>query len=276
MLKKLKTIVLVLAVTIGSGLLISSYVKARHLLPPPAASMATNADEFQILRGEDNFQPDQIARVIISAPEVAEIGELVRFDLSESVAQAFKWIMVPETVDFETYCDGQRAVFSARKPGSYMFIVGCAYDSTVDVATHIVIVKGSLDDPDDPDDPDDVYPNITKPDTNASFDQWVSYWCSINKCSKNETEKLAGSFESIATQIAAGILQKVDDIIKTTAEANREALGESLSDWLPVLQKFQATMKKLAEQGKLSTPDQHQALWAEIAKGLRYYGSLFN
>ena len=75
-------------------------------------------------------------------------------------------------------------------------------------------------------------------------------------------------------QISAGTLQEASDIIEATAEANRAAVGDSLSGWMPVLQQLQTSMKKLAGQGKLSTPAQHEALWLDIAKGLRNYISL--
>lgn len=272
--KKLQTVVLLLATAVGSGLLISSYVNLQYSPPSPVVNTITNNVGDLIFRGDDDVQPGKIAKVVIDVQEVAEVGELVRFDLTKSVAQSFKWILVPDIVDFEIYDGGQRAVFSARKPGDYMFIIGCGYEGTVDVAIHIVTVEGPVD-PVDPVNPDN-YPVIPQPDVNAGIDKWIPYWCSINKRPKDETEKLAGSFESVAAQIAAGILQKTDDIIKATADANRRALGDSLLEWVPVLQELQTTMKTLAGQGKLSTPDQHQALWGEIAKGLRYYESVFD
>lgn len=269
--KKLQTIALTLAVAAGSGLLISSYVNLQYSPLPPNVNTITNNPGDLILRDDDDIQPGKVAKVVVDVQEVAEVGELVRFDLTKSIAQSFKWILVPDAVDFEIYDGGQRAVFSARKPGDYMFIIGCGYEGTVDIAIHIVTVEGPID----PIDPDN-YPIIPRPDVNAGIDQWTSHWCSINKRPKDEAEKLAGSFEGVAAQIAAGVLQKADDIIKATSNANRMALGNSLSEWVPVLQELQTTMKTLAGQGKLSTPDQHQALWGEIAKGLRYYESVFN
>ena len=135
-------------------------------------------------------------------------------------------------------------------------------------------VEGAVD-PIDPVDPED-YPVVEEPAANSGLGEWVTYWCSINKRPKSETVKLADSFEGVAAQIAAGTLQRADEIIKATASANRAALGNSLPDWLPVLREVQSVMKTLATQGKLSTPSQHQALWGEIAEGLQRYESLFN
>ena len=128
--KKFQTVALLLAVTIGTGLLVSPYVNARRTTPPPTASETTDVKCVNILRGDDT-EPGETAKVVIHAQEMAEIGELVRFDLTSSVARSFMWLMVPEEIDFEIYDNGQRAVFSARKPGDYMFIVACAYEDTV-------------------------------------------------------------------------------------------------------------------------------------------------
>ena len=88
--------------------------------------------------------------------------------------------------------------------------------------------------------------------------------------------KLAESFESIAAQISAGALQTATEITGATAEVNRQALGEALPKWLPVLRELQTAMKNLATEGKLSTPDQHRDLWLNIAQGLRLYVALFD
>ena len=262
--KNIRTAVFLLAVTVSAGLLISPYVNARPLLPSPTASTTTSGANIHILHQDYVVQPDHIAHIVIKAQDTAEVGELVRFDLSDSAAQSYKWILVPESVDFETYRDGEAAVFSARKPGEYMFIVACAYNGSVDVATHIVTVGGGIPD----------VPDVSKPDTVAGIDKWAVYWCSTNELPSEEAKKLADSFEAVSAQIAAGILQEADEIIAATAVANRKALGDSLSDWMPVLQELQAVMQEKAEQGELSTPDQHQVLWKEIAKGLRNYASI--
>jgi hypothetical protein len=262
--KNIRTVMFLLAVTVSAGLLISPYFNARPLLPSPTASTTTSGANVRILHRDDDIQLD-VAHIVIEAQEVAEVGELVRFDLSESTAQSYKWILVPESVDFETFRDGEVAVFSARKPGKYMFIVACAYNGSVDVAIHVVIVKKKSG----PDEPD-----VSKPDAVAGIDKWAVYWCATNKLPSDEAKKLAGSFEAISAQIAAGTLQKASEIIAATANANRKALGASLPDWLPVLRELQAAMKEKAEQGELLTPDQHKVLWKKIAEGLRNYASL--
>jgi hypothetical protein len=265
--KRFQVAVFLLAVTVSSGLLISPYINMQHLTSP-AADVTING--VQILCEDDELPPDAVAQLILNCQDFAEVGELVRFDVSESVASSFKWLMIPDSVDFEICANGQHAVFSARKPGDYEFIIACGCNDTVDVIRHIITVKRVA-----PPGPDE-YPNISKPNANAELDKWVAYWCAVNKRPKDGADRLAGSFESIAAQIAAGVLQTANDIIQASAEANRNALGDSLLDWVPVLRELQTIMRTLAEQGKLSNPSQHQAVWEMIAKGLRHYISLFN
>lgn len=212
---------------------------------------------------------DDVAEVVMRAQGEAEVGELVRLDLTGSVATSFKWLMVPATVDFQSYNNGENAHFSARKTGSYMFIVACAYGGTVDVMIHTVVVTGATA-------PDGAtYPEIALPQVDAPVNNWVAYWCATNRRPKEEAKRLAASFENVATQIAAGVIQDPAEIITATAIANRAALGASLTSWIPVLEQLQARMKEQADAGELTTADEHRATWLVIAKGLREYVALF-
>jgi hypothetical protein len=217
--------------------------------------------------GESDPQDDG-AKIVIKAQTTAEIGELVRFDVSASRAEAFKWILVPESVDFEVYNDGRRATFSAREDGEYMFIVACAYESTVDVKTHIVVVGNPGPKPDD-------YPRVPRPDSEAALGEWVPYWCALTLRPEEDALKLAESFDGVAATIAAGVNTTPAEIIKATGDSNRQALGDSVEDWKPFLLSLQNEFKKRAAAGTLVSPDQHAEMWREIATGLRAYADLF-
>jgi hypothetical protein len=208
------------------------------------------------------------ARISIQAPAEAEIGELVRLDVSDSCAESYKWILVPKSVDFEVYDNGQRAVFSARKAGEYMFIVACAYEGTVDVAIHVIRVGNPTPKPGD-------YPSVTKPEAKAAITEWLPYWCSLTVRTEAETRKLAGCFDGIAATISAGVYTTPEEIIKATREATREALGDSLESWKPVLLSLQDEFKARANAGTLASPEQHADLWRKVAAGLRVYADLF-
>jgi hypothetical protein len=248
-----------------------------NVVMAPAVEETVTPDvygELTILKDDEEVDPvADVAQVVVNAQELGEVGELIRFDVSESNAESFKWLLVPESVDFEVYDDGKRAVFSARKPGEYMFIVACAYKGTVDVTTHVVTIVGPDPQP-DPDDPDE-YPVVPKPAEGASLVEWMPYWCSQAKRPKDETMRLAASFESVAATISAGVNTTPQEIIAATGDANRQALGASMQAWMPVLQNLQAVLKTRAEVGTLTTADQHAEAWREIAEGLRGYAALF-
>jgi hypothetical protein len=211
------------------------------------------------------------ARLVIKGPTKGVVGELIRLDVSNSCGQSFKWLLVPESVDFEVYDNGRRAVFSARKTGKYMFIMACALEDTVDVATHIVtIVK-----PGEPD-PNKEYPKVDKPIAGSDLAKMLPYWCSLAKREREEALALAESFEGIAAAIAAGAYTTPEEISKATGDANRTALKTSLDSWLPVLSKLQTELRRRSNIGELKTPEQHAEAWREIAEGLLAYASMFN
>jgi hypothetical protein len=194
----------------------------------------------------------QQAKVILEAPVKGRVGELLRFDLSKSIADSVKWRLVPDCADFESYDNGRKAVFSARAPGEYMFIVAVAKGGTVDVITHVVKIEGPPKEP-------------TSPDLSL----WIPYWLYSLQLDKTEAIALAEGFEATAARITP--LSTPKGIIEATAEANRTALGASIGAWRPLLTKLQSAMKNRATQGLLATPEQHKEMWLEIAQGLRKY-----
>ena len=191
------------------------------------------------------------AQVVLIAPDSCRVGELVRLDVSDSTADSFQWVLVPEShPDFLTYDDGAKAVFSARAPGTYRFIVACAKGGTVDVITHVIKVIGPPDLP-----------------TTDDLSAWVPFWMWAAQLPKEECDLLAASFEGIAAR--AHELTEPEDWLKLTAETNREVLGDRLQAWIPILKKIGAALRKRAESGAMSTPEEHAEAWLEIAEGLR-------
>lgn len=191
---------------------------------------------------------ENVAKVVLTTPPAASVGELVRLDASGSAAASFKWLA--PTSDFEVIDGGRRAIFSARKAGEYQFTLAVALADTVDVQTFTIRVEGPL-----------------APPTTDSLEDWVAYWKSEMSLPKPQLEALAASFEQISGQMT--VLAKPEAIIKATAEANRAALGADLPQFVPLLQKIQAALQKKAQSGQLTTPEQHTAVWQEIARGLR-------
>ncbi len=191
------------------------------------------------------------AKVVLNAPSQARVGELVRLDAAESVADSFEWLLVPQTCpDFETYDAGRKAVFSARAEGEYVFIVAVAKGGTVDVVRHVLRVVGPPPMP-----------------QSESLAQWIPFWNWAEMLPKEECDLVASVFAGVAEQKAT--LTEGKDWLKATAEANRQALGSRLEAWKPMLDKIGAALQKKAETGALTTPEDYEKAWLEVAQGLK-------
>ncbi len=234
---------------------------ARSMVDPPVGTPVETA-QSPVREAADPVNPQPViprgvvdpilAKIVIDAPTRGRVGELVRFDLTKSVAGSVKWLLNPVTPDFVAYDNGRRAVFSARAPGEYVFVIAVANDDTVDVVRHVIRIEGPP----------------TKPES-QSLAEWVPYWLYPMQLDKEEALSLAQSFEETSARITA--LSTPKGIIEATSEANRAALGDSLPTWVPLLKKIQAALANKAKAGTLATPEQHKEAWMEIAAGLRKY-----
>ncbi|MCK9570357.1 hypothetical protein M0R72_15530 [Candidatus Pacearchaeota archaeon] len=213
----------------------------------------------------DNLTPGPIvnakAEILIEGPTEIKIGQLARFDVTKSAGKTFKWKTLPPTTNFEVYDDGRKAVFSSSASGEFTFIVACANDNDVDVKT-LTIKVGEGDTP-APTPPGPVNPATGVAGKVVEFSKLVN---SPNK--KAEATKLAAGFTGVAKQVQDGQLTTAEQIIEAQAIANRTALGNGLTAWVPFLTALQKEMKTEAEAGLLVTPEQHATLWVQIANGL--------
>lgn len=194
---------------------------------------------------------DDAAKVVLEAPSTACVGELVRLNASGSVADSLKWILVPESADFEVYAEGRRAIFSARKPGKVMFILAVAKGGTVDVVTYTITIGG--DTPVDPDDP---------PASNDVIDTVAKLSAALPKAEKL---KLAENFD----RVAGMGLTDASVWIYETSKSNRALLGPKVAEFEPFFKDLGDFLGTLVEQGKLETPEDHVKVWKDIAAGLR-------
>lgn len=255
----MKGLIYVVAFTIGSAMGPIALAPASPQSSSISDTVSRSAADETVGTPDEAAQPlvGQVeeavdAKVVIEAPSRGRVGELIRFDVSQSVADSVKWLLVPGSADFESYDDGRRAVFSARAPGDYMFIIAVAKGGSVDVITHTVKVEGPPQ----------------KPESQSLAD-WVPYWLYPVQLPREEALRLAESFEDVAARITA--LSTPKGVIEATAEANRAALGDSLDSWKPILVKIQSALANRARAGTLTTPEQHRETWREIAAGLRRY-----
>jgi hypothetical protein len=190
------------------------------------------------------------AKLVLVAPTSARIGELVRLDVSESIAVEFRWLLVPDSVDFLVFDSGKRAVFSGREAGEYQIIIGCAVAGTLDVMSHTIRVIGPPEMP-----------------AQGAFDELIPYWMWSDPRPSEECQALADSFESLAARIED--LPTPTDWIEATAQANRTVLGDQIDVWSDVLEKIGNELLRKAQAGELATPEEHRKVWLEIAEGFR-------
>ena len=82
----------------------------------------------------------------------------------------------------------------------------------------------------------------------------------------DERAKLAASFETMASQIAAGVLKDKDTIQRATQQSNLSAIGsENRQRWLPFFEHLQQALIKAA----MTDPQQIAEAWRQIGKALR-------
>jgi hypothetical protein len=183
-------------------------------------------------------------------PLAQETNRIEVPDFNPSIAVEFRWLLVPDSVDFLVFDSGSRAVFSGREAGEYQIIIGCAVAGTLDVVSHTIRIVGPPEVP-----------------AQGAFDELIPYWIWSNPLPSEECQALAASFELIAGRIED--LSTPTDWIEATAQANRTVLGDQINIWSGVLEKIGSELLRKAQAGELTTPEEHRKVWLEIAEGLR-------
>lgn len=194
-------------------------------------------------------EPVPTAQIVLDAPSSARVGELVRLDASGSTADSYKWVLVPESVDFEVYAEGSKAVFSARAPGEYLFFVSVAKDGKVDSIVHRIRIIGP---PDEPSDPLDVSGS-------------VRFWLWTVQATDEEKQALAEAFDEVASM---GLTEAPAWIYETKRHVE-EALGDAKPRWNTFLMKVGGLMQRLGEAGVMIEADEHVQIWRQIAQVIR-------
>jgi hypothetical protein len=131
-----------------------------------------------------------------------------------------------------------------------MFILAVAKNGTVDVITYSVEITGPPQPPQPP-----------QPGTEVS-EQVAALTASLPK---PEKIKLADNFD----RIAAMGLTDASVWIYETSKSNRDLLGQKVPVFEPFFKELGVILGKLAEDDKLTTPEDHIRVWKEIAVGLR-------
>lgn len=187
------------------------------------------------------------ATIVLDAPTEAKVGQLVVLDASQSEADSFKWIAPDNIYPVD---GGSKIIFSAMQAGTYQFTLAVAKEGTVDIVIHEITVKT-------PQPTDELVSKITV------WSQEVQY-----AAKRDDLIKLSHSFGLVAARIESGELTSVAEILSATKKANHEAIGDNLSHWTPFFNNLNVELQRLANAGKLVTPEDHATLWRRIASAL--------
>lgn len=194
--------------------------------------------------------------LVLVAPSVAEVGELVRLDLRESKAVGIKWQVVPETPDFEIIDGGKRALFSSRGGGTYRFIIAGARGDIASLIHHEIIIAGGP-----------VPTPGPGPTPTIPLDQKVATWSKTVKDypnKKTHAAALAGVFRKMADTKDV----KPEQILESTALANSAVLGVDLDKWVTFLDEMGKELDAMVAANTLTTREQYRDAWLSIATGL--------
>ncbi len=91
-------------------------------------------------------------------------------------------------------------------------------------------------------------------------------WAKDKVTDRTGARALAGSLRDVASRAAS--LKDASSILKATKASNEAALGDGLKAWDGWFALLQDRLFELSEAGKLETPEDFAAAWAELAAGL--------
>lgn len=197
----------------------------------------------------------QEAEVVINAEQQVNIGDLIVIDLSESKGEGFDYFVEPTPPGLRVFNDGKIIVCgTGDKSTTYTFSISCAVDNDSDIAVHKITV------------------NTASPPDNSMVSK-VKEWAGVveSPTKRDDALKLAQAFASVAIVIEQDTFKSPEELVKATATSNREALGDNLEYWTPLLENLMKELKEMDRLGKLSTIEAHIPVWKDIAQGLREY-----
>lgn len=192
----------------------------------------------------------QAAKVVIEGPVKAKVGELIILDASKSTAQDFEWVVLPSTKNYVVIDGEKRLIFSSPVAGVYTIFVSVAYEGTVASHVYTVTIAGPAT------------------DLSSKVASWVES-LPVSETRDAEADRLAGSFETIASLIDAGSFAAPKDVLVATKQANQDALGAAKDVWTPFFVSLQAELAQMSSNGRLTEPASYAPAWREIAAGLR-------
>ncbi len=233
-----KTFILILAVTISTLTQGQLIVDGR----PVAGSEVPR--QF-----DDLFEPTEAKPGIqLKAPIKCEVGELIEFSAAGSNVDSLVWAIIPHTPDFKIVTNERIAFFSAREPGkSFRLVIAGAKDGQAFLVHQVLTVKG-----------------VSVPASGLAAK--VSDW--VREVSPDDKDATLRAMARVFRRLAIDEDISVDEILQATAIANSAVLGDDLESWTPFLDKLGNELDDMIDDGRLSTKEQYQRAWIDIADGL--------
>lgn len=217
-------------------------------------------------------------KAVIAGPTQANPGDLVILDANQSEALGFAWVLTDSDKSFLPVEDGRKVVFASGSAGRYTFVLVAATADDpkkplIDIARHTLTI-GEPPNPGPGPNPPGPNPEPLPPGRFGlaawSRDTASTTLTALTATQRVESAKLlAGSFEGIASAIAAGTIRSLDDVNTKTQVSNRAALGAYQSSWMAWATQLNAKIAALDDAGQIKTTDDAREAWLEIATGLR-------
>lgn len=230
----------------------TSILKIATRIGLPLASIA-----ILILVGTTYILPTEQPKATISGPTNAQVGELVRLEVNVS-ADDFQWVVIPESTDFEITAN--KAVFSARREGVYLFIAAYCYRDKVYLLRHEITIGNP---PPGPEPGPGPGPPTPPPGPEADIQELIPYWCKTLNIPAETRVKLASNFSTTAAAASTGQYTNVQDLVAATASLNKPLGADELLD------NITKYIVAKAQAGELETMNQHVILWNQISSALR-------
>ena len=198
--------------------------------------------------------------MVINGPVTVKIGDMIIIDLSKSIGDGFDMIIRPEPPQFKVFDNGKIVVTaSGYTNADYLFIISCALNGKSDVKTHVVRVVG----------PEPIKPINPGEDIVGKVQRWCG---DVNSPTlRDDAIKLAQSFASLSTVIENGTFNTPSEIVAATKVSNRDALGDNLQYWVPLLDGLMNELKVMADLGMLPDAVSHGPIWRSVSEGLKAY-----
>lgn len=205
--------------------------------------------------------------VKIDGPATAAPGDLVILSAVSEGAKHYAWTLANSDKTFLPTDGGTKAVFASGKSGRYIFVLS-ASDAVGLAQTKHVLTIGEPE-------PEPLPPGPTPPPTPLPDGKFKLAAFAFNEAGKVTSsnrpaaaKNLANSFRGIASAIAAGALNKPEEILAKTLTGNQTALGGDRAAWSAFGVSLSAELEKLHTSGTLRLPADYQTAWDEVATGL--------